>query len=82
LPYLYALDPGMLQGQFWQLLDSLKIVNFGYFLQVKVSTFGNFLKHVSKSSKTIGLLKICQFWQFWKLFEKKLPILIASKFAV
>ena len=38
------LPPGMLQGQFWKLLDSLKIANFGYFLQTKVTTFGNFIK--------------------------------------
>ena len=41
---------GVLQGQFWRLLDSLEFANFGNFLQKKVSTFGNFWKKLQSYS--------------------------------
>ena len=60
--YMFACLPqlcmklGMLQGQFWKLLDSLKIANFGYFLQTKVTTFGNFIKQNYRTAKNLPVL--------------------------
>jgi len=41
------------------------MANFGYFLQVKVSVLATFKSMLVKAEKlyTVGLLRICQFWQ-------------------